>query len=111
MGIFNGYPASYQPPVYFQQPGLTWVQGEAAAKSYLVAPGATVALWDSEEKTIYLKSADASGMPTMKVLDYTIRGAEPEKKEEYATKADLAALEEKIRALGRRREKEDTDDE
>jgi hypothetical protein len=49
------------------------VQGEAGAKSYLVAPNNTVQLWDSESQTIYLKSVDASGMPTMKVLDYTIR--------------------------------------
>lgn len=57
------------------QSNLTWVQGEAGAKSYLVAPNTTVQLWDSEAQTIYLKSADASGMPSMKILDYTIRDA------------------------------------
>ena len=116
MAYYGGYPATYQPiyqPVQYQQPaapsaqaaqgqssGLIWVQGEAAAKSYLVAPGSTVQLWDSEQKVIYLKSADASGMPSMKVLDYTIRGEEPEKKPpEYATKDEVAALAEKIREL------------
>ncbi|MBQ1364371.1 MAG: hypothetical protein IIY60_01030 [Clostridia bacterium] len=112
MAYYNtGFPISYQ-PVYqapyqqqaqnqqAQQSGLIWVQGEAAAKSYLVAPGSTVQLWDSEEKVIYLKSADASGMPSMKVLDYTIRGEEQEKPaEEYATKAEVAALAEKIKEL------------
>lgn len=53
--------------------GIIWVQGEAGAKSYLVAPNTTVQLWDSESQTIYLKSADASGMPSIKTLDYTIR--------------------------------------
>lgn len=53
--------------------GIIWVQGEAGAKSYLVAPNTTVQLWDSERQTIYLKSADASGMPSIKTLDYTIR--------------------------------------
>lgn len=53
--------------------GIIWVQGEAGAKSYLVAPNTTVQLWDSESPVIYLKSADASGMPSIKVLDYTIR--------------------------------------
>lgn len=43
--------------------GLIWVQGEAGAKSYLVAPGTTVMLMDSENQVFYLKSADASGMP------------------------------------------------
>ena len=121
MAYFNGYPATYQ-PIYQQQQyqqqnqqsGLIWVQGEAAAKSYLVAPGNTVQLWDSEQKVIYLKSADASGMPSMKVLDYTIRGEEPEKPApEYATKAELAALAEKVKELGKRRRpvKEEEDDE
>ena len=55
------------------QNGFVWVQGEAGAKGYPVAPNTTVQLWDSESQVIYLKSADASGMPTMKILDYTIR--------------------------------------
>ena len=53
--------------------GIIWVQGEAGAKSYLVAPNTTVQLWDSESPIIYLKSADASGMPSIKILDYTVR--------------------------------------
>lgn len=90
MAYNNGFPVTYQPMYYQQfqpqpqqpqaQPqnlgGLIWVQGEAGAKSYLVAPNNTVQLWDSESQTIYLKSADASGMPSMKVLDYTIRNSE-----------------------------------
>ena len=91
MAYYNGFPATYQPmyqpytPVQqsgqnlapmqqpVQQNGIIWVSGEAGAKAYLVAPNNTVQLWDSESQTIYLKSADASGMPSMKVLDYTIR--------------------------------------
>lgn len=106
MAYYNGFPATYQPmyqpvqPVQQnQQQGIIWVQGEAAAKSYLVAPGSTVQLWDSEEKVIYLKSADASGMPSMKVLDYTIRGEEQKPATEYATKGEVAALAEKIKEL------------
>lgn len=85
-----------------QQSTITWVQGIAGAKSYLVAPNNTVQLWDSEAQTIYLKSADASGMPSMKILDYTIREQEATQKplqalenEQsiiYATKEDLKAL-------------------
>ena len=59
------------------QSNMIWVQGEAGAKSFLVAPNTTVQLWDSEAQVIYLKSADATGMPTMKVLDYTVRGQAP----------------------------------
>lgn len=111
MAYYNNYPMypqQYQPPVMQnqgnQQTGLNWVQGEAAAKAYLVAPGCTVQLWDSEEKVIYLKSADASGMPSMKVLDYTIRGDAQEKPAvAYATKEDLDALAEKVKELSKRR--------
>ena len=51
---------SYYP---YQPTGIIWVSGEAGAKAYLVAPNNTVQLWDSESQTIYLKSADACGMP------------------------------------------------
>lgn len=71
------FPVNYYPNYQnqYQQNGIIWVQGEAGAKSYLVAPNTTVQLWDSESQTIYLKSADSSGMPSIKVLDYTVREA------------------------------------
>lgn len=102
------FPTNYQPMYYpMQQPaqqnsGVIWVQGEAGAKSYLIAPNTTVQLWDSEAQTIYLKSADASGMPSIKVLDYTIRDNNAPKVDtfsSYATKDELNALTEKIDSL------------
>ena len=105
---YNYNPYAY--PYYQQNPtpqqgGITRVQGEAGAKSYLLAPNTTVALWDSESQTIYLKTADASGMPSMKVLDYTVRDASAQPKEKapevnldnYVTKADFTAFEDKIK--------------
>lgn len=57
--------------------GLIWVQGEAGAKSYLVAPGTTLMLMDSEAQTFYIKQADASGMPMpLRIFDYTERTAQ-----------------------------------
>ncbi len=54
--------------------GVTWVQGEAGAKSFLVAPGNTVMLMDSENSVFYLKSTDVSGMPMpLRIFDYTER--------------------------------------
>lgn len=67
-------PAQMQPQ-QVDTGGIIWVQGEAGAKAYLVAPGNTVQLWDSEDTVIYLKSADMSGMPSMRILDYTERNA------------------------------------
>lgn len=61
-----------QPPQTNQ--GIIWVQGEAAARSYLVAPNTTVLLMDSESQTFYLKSTDTSGMPMpLRIFDYTER--------------------------------------
>ena len=111
MAFNNYYPTGYQPaqmyypqaqPAAQQTPqSLIWVQGEAGAKSYLVAPNSTVTLWDSEAQTIYIKSADATGMPSIRTLDYTIRGDIKDAKiaVDYATRDDLAALRQEIDAL------------
>lgn len=108
-GMPNYYP-TYQPQAQPQaqpQPATSriWVSGEAGAKAYLVAPNSSVDLWDSEGQTIYLKSADALGMPSMKIIDYTIRDATATPKKEipeidlgdYVTKKDFDAFEEKIK--------------
>lgn len=101
-----GFPVGYQPfyPQTMNQQSssqLIWVQGEAGAKSYLLSPGNTVALWDSEAQTIYLKSADASGMPSMRVLDYTIREDAHRtpnlgSQSDFATKDDVVSIQKQI---------------
>ena len=115
------FPVGYQPyyqPVYqnsavagqqanqqSQSSGIIWGQGEAGAKSYLVAPNTTVQLWDSENQVIYLKSADASGMPSMKILEYTVKGsdglAETIKADEgkFISKDELNALKRELETL------------
>ena len=37
------------------QSGVQWVSGEQEARSWMVAPNAAVALWDSTAPTVYLK--------------------------------------------------------
>lgn len=119
----NGFPVSYPyytpvAPVQVQQPqsytnpvqgGKIWVQGENGAKSYLVAPNSSVDLWDSEQQTIYIKSADATGMPSIKILDYTVRdsgsGPAPVAKASYATKEEMTAVTEQMAALKTKVEK------
>lgn len=97
-------------PVQMPQPtnnSIIWVQGEEAAKAYLVAPNTTVQLWDSENQTIYLKSADGSGMPTMRIIDYTERNTAPKppvqapqaQTVEYVTRDEFEALKAKFEAL------------
>ncbi len=54
--------------------GILYVQGEAGAKSWMVAANSTVLLMDSENPVFYLKSADASGMPLpLRTFDYVER--------------------------------------
>lgn len=100
----------YQQPMMAQQaqqPSMIWVQGESGAKSYLIANGNTVPLWDSENQVIYLKSVDASGIPSMRILDYTERTA-PAKTPlqtaqqpggEFVTRAEFDALAARCAAL------------
>ena len=80
MGQFNQQfqppttPPTTQPMTQQGNSGLIWVQGEAGAKSFLVAPGNTVMLMDSEGERFYLKSADASGMPMpLRIFEYNER--------------------------------------
>lgn len=117
MAYNNAYPINYPQsypqfyPQYTQiQPnqsqqsqqnnGMIWVQGIAGAKSYLVAPNSTVQLWDSERNSIYIKSADASGMPSMKILDYKEReqsqSSEPAEPQTYVTHDELKDFEDRI---------------
>ena len=111
MAYNNNFPIGYQP--YYPQFGnqtqpqtqnLIWVQGESAAKSYPVAPNQTVPLWDSESQTIYLKSADVSGMPSIRILDYTIRdnaskSVKISSESDFATKEDISYINEELQAL------------
>ena len=62
----------YYDSIVKQNTGPIWVQGEQAAKSYPVAPGATVMLMDSEQSRFYMKSADLSGMPMpLRTFEFT----------------------------------------
>lgn len=96
MAYNNGFPINYQqlyptynyvPQQQLTQPvvqpqltqpvndtGILWVQGEAGAKSWAVAPGKSVMLMDSESSTFYIKSSDNSGMPMpLRIFDYKER--------------------------------------
>lgn len=50
-----------------------WVLNENEATSYPVAPNNSVTLWDKNQPTIYIKSVNAQGVPSMRILDFTER--------------------------------------
>ena len=84
---------------------IIWVQGEAGAKGYLVAPNNTVVLWDTENPVIYVKTADASGIPSMRVLDFQERNSNTSNSQENEPKTheckcgDRFATKEQFEAL------------
>lgn len=71
--MLTQYKQPQQPMPATQTEPIIWVQGEAGAKAYMVSANSTVVLWDTENSTIYIKSADASGMPSMRILDFVER--------------------------------------
>ena len=97
------------------QSGVQWVSGEQEARSWMVAPNAAVALWDSTAPTVYLKQADASSKPTLKVYDLVERLASaPDTQKapaaEYVTRKEfdaLAALVSEMKGKKRKEEKSD----
>lgn len=75
---------------------LIWVQGEEAAKAYMVAPNSTMVLWDTDLPVIYLKQCDSMGRPSMTILDFTVRET-PKPADEIADlKKQLATLTELV---------------
>lgn len=123
-GQYGGYPQYYgqpqdqlgylrsqqmmqMPQAPQQNNGVLWVQGEAGAKAFPVAPGGSLVLMDAENNTFYVKSSDQSGMPHMRVFDYVERtavqnqpvAAQMPQGGDYVTRAEFDALAQKLAAL------------
>ena len=117
---YGNYQSGYQMPVYGQQPmypqmqsqplqqqpqqpqnGIQWVQGEAGAKSYLVAAGNTVMLMDSETQRFFIKSTDANGMPhPLQVYEYhRVDNAPTPANASAITREEINELAEKVNKL------------
>lgn len=93
----QSYPQqNYQPQVQnVQQNGIVWVQGIEGAKAHPVNAGQSALLMDSEGDCFYLKSADQTGMPSLRVFDYTERTSTPSEPKnapvtDFATKDELS---------------------
>ena len=107
----QGQMQSQQPAQSFSpainQSGIIWISGESEASMYPIAPNNAVALWDRNGKAIYLKQADATGKPTMRVYDLVERtesspengGSQGDKLSAYATKEDLGTVVSAIKGL------------
>lgn len=119
MAYFNQTPvAPYQQPYSMTAPNsmniqstqtpqpntFVWVSGEQAARSYPIAPGATVLMMDSEAQTFYIKKADASGRPfPLEIYDFAPRAmqqqAAPQTESNFVKMEDIDRIvEEKVNA-------------
>ena len=99
------YNQPLQGAYYPQQNMLTcaYVQGEAAAKAYPVAPGQFVVLIDTEDPVIYTKTTDQFGRPLpIRILDYVERVEKTNEQiiaDNYVNKSDFESFKNEIKEL------------
>lgn len=74
----NGSLQNLQQPLVQPMPlnDMLFVLNETEATAYPVAPNNSVTLWDKNADTVYIKSVNAQGVPSMRILDYTERTAD-----------------------------------
>ena len=81
------------------QGGVQWVNGEQEARNWMIAPNAAVALWDSTAPTVYLKQADASGKPSLKIYDLVERTSNSATQTAASESNSMAALKSEVEQL------------
>ena len=90
---------------------MIFVLNENEASSFPVAPNNRVVLWDKNQTTFYVKSANAQGIPSMQIFDFSERTqSAPQTPTEHAckcgdnfvTKDDFNALKGDFEALSKR---------
>ena len=100
----NQYQPNMQQGPQQTQSSMIWVSSEQDAFNYLIAPNSAITLWDSNSPVVYLKQADASGKPSMKIYDLVERSQRPVQPPqapavEYAPLSRLEALEARLNEL------------
>ena len=95
----------YQNTPQFITGDLIFVLDENAARSYPVANGQKVTLWDKDNPRFYIKSVDMNGIPSFRKFTFTeekevdvIETPKPVQTvtDEYVTKADFDAFAKKM---------------
>lgn len=87
---------------------MIFVLNENEAGAFPVAPNNSVVLWDKNQKTFYIKTANAQGIPSMQTYDFTERTETPQNApnkheckcgDNFVTKEQFEALQGKLEAL------------
>lgn len=96
-GFQQSYPQGYPQQQNFaqqnfaqQRNGINWVQGLEGAKAYPVMAGNDgVVLFDSDSDRFFIKSADQTGMPRMRIFNYQEVG-QPTQQEKETQQIDMS---------------------
>lgn len=70
MNTSNPYMNNYNAPQNQMVNNLIRVTGMDGAKAYQMQPNSTVALFDSSEDIMYIKSTDGAGFPTIRTFGF-----------------------------------------
>lgn len=84
---------NFQP--FQQKQELIRVNGIEGAKNYPLSPGSTVALFDADSDTMFIKSMDAGGFPSIRTFTFMETTSNPMD----MTETRLTALENEIATL------------
>ncbi len=96
--MFNPYyPQQNQQQV---QQGIAWVGSDEEAVRWMVLPNSSVTLRSTDGKTVYFKTADASGRPNIEVYTLMPRQAAPEEKTDYVTRREFEELISRLKGKG-----------
>ena len=95
-------------PIQTPTNDMIFVLNENEASSFPVTPNNRVVLWDKNQKTFYVKSANAQGIPSMQIFDFTERPINTPKTptdesfnipDNFVTKDEFNALKGKLEEL------------
>ena len=95
-------------PIQTPTNDMIFVLNENEASSFPVLPNNRVVLWDKNQKTFYVKSANAQGIPSMQIFDFTERPINTPKTptdesfnipDNFVTKDEFNALKGKLEEL------------
>lgn len=113
--VYGGVPQPMAQSSMTGNQGIIWVDGEVGAKAYQMPAGTTgpIALWDTNDQVIYLKSVNQMGMPNpLQKIHYQME-EQPQQmlpagqsgnnssfdSGNYATKDDVSAMRNEIQNL------------
>lgn len=93
-----GYNAYQQP---MQQPinGLVSVTGIDGAKAYQLPPNSSMPLFDANSDTMYLKTTDGAGFPTIKEFTFAPKETVQEPAADYVPRSEFDELAKKVEEL------------